>query len=68
MLGKLQQGALQENWQVDWAQLKSLTSKAQTAAQEGDHSTSIRSYGRAVSFLMDQLRNQSDASSSSVEL
>ena len=68
MLSKLQQGALQENWQVDWAQLKSLTSKAQTAAQQGDHSTSIRSYGRAVSFLMEQLRNQSDASSSSVEL
>ena len=68
MLNKLQQGALRENWQVDWAQLKTLTSEAQKAEQSGDHSTSIRSYGRAVSFLMDQLRNQSDASSSSVEL
>ena len=68
MLDKLQEGALRENWQVDWAQLKSLTGKAQKAAQAGDHSSSIRSYGRAVSFLMDQLRNQSDASSSSIEL
>lgn len=68
MLDKLQQGALRENWQVDWAQLKALTSHAESATKNQDHSTSIRSYGRAVSFLMDQLRNQSDASSSSVEL
>jgi len=68
MLKKLQQGALRENWQVDWAQLKALTSHAESATKNQDHSTSIRSYGRAVSFLMDQLRNQSDASSSSVDL
>ncbi len=68
MLRKLQEGALRENWKVDWAQLKALTSHAESATKNRDHSTSIRSYGRAVSFLMDQLRNQSDASSSSVEL
>jgi protein phosphatase len=68
MLRKLQEGALRENWKVDWAQLKALTSHAESATKNRDHSTSIRSYGRAVSFLMDQLRNQNDASSSSVEL
>ena len=68
MLRKLQEGALQQNWQVDWNQLKALTSHAESATKNRDHSTSIRSYGRAVSFLMDQLRNQTDASNSSIEL
>jgi protein phosphatase len=68
MLRKLQEGALRENWTVDWVQLKALTSHAESATKNRDHSTAIRSYGRAVSFLMDQLRNQTDASSSSVEL
>ncbi len=67
MLRKLQE-ALRENWSVDWAQLKALTSHAESATKNRDHSTAIRSYGRAVSFLMDQLRNQTDASSSSVKL
>jgi protein phosphatase len=68
MLRKLQEGALRENWKVDWPQLKSLTNKAEQATSQEDHSTAIANYGRAVSFLMDQLRNQEDASSSSIEL
>ena len=68
MLRKLQEGALRENWKVDWAQLKALTSHAESATKNRDHSTSIRSYGRAVSFLMEQLRNQNDGNSSSVDL
>lgn len=68
MLRKLQEGALRENWTVDWPQLKALINHAESATKNKDHSTAIRSYGRAVSFLMDQLRNQTDASSSSIEL
>lgn len=68
MLHKLQEGALQENWKVDWPQLKSMTNKAEQATSQEDHSTAIAEYGRAVSFLMDQLRNQEDAGSSSIEL
>jgi protein phosphatase len=68
MLRKLQQGALREDWKVDWPQLKSLISTAEEATKNKDHSGSIRSYGRALSFMMDQLRNQHDASSSSIDL
>lgn len=68
MLRKLKAGALKESWQVDWAELNQLTSQADSANRNQDHSASIRSYGRAISFMMDQLRNQSDASSSSVDL
>lgn len=68
MLGKIEQGAMSEDWKVDWDHLKTFTSRAEAATKNKDHSTSIRSYGRAVSFLMEQLRNQTDAGSSSVDL
>ena len=64
MISKIEHGARQENWRVDWQQLKKLTQLAETAAANEDHASSIRSYGRAVSLLMDQLRNQSGSSSS----
>lgn len=67
MLRKLQEGALRENWKVDWPQLKKLIGQAEEATKNKDHSTSIRSYGRALSFLMDQLRNQ-DGSNSTIDL
>lgn len=68
IIRKIEAGAREQDWKVDWDQLKKLTQLAETAAANQDHPTSIRSYGRAVSFLMDQLRNQADSSSSSIEL
>ncbi|MEL7498017.1 MAG: PP2C family serine/threonine-protein phosphatase [Planctomycetota bacterium] len=68
MIDKIEAGARDQGWKVDWDQLKKLTRHAETAAGNQDHSSSIRSYGRAVSFLMDQLRNQTDSSNSSIEL
>lgn len=41
MLRKLQEGALRENWKVDWPQLKSMTGKAEQATSQEDHSTAI---------------------------
>lgn len=68
ILAQLQDGAMEQNWKIDWDHLKSLIAEAESANAANNHSQSIRSYGRAVSFLMDQLRNQNDASSSSIEL
>lgn len=68
MIGKIETGAREQGWKVDWEQLKKLTNHAETAASNQDHASSIRSYGRAVSFLMDQLRHQNDGSNSSIEL
>lgn len=62
MLKRLQEGALREDWKVDWKQLKALTSHAEAAMANRDFATAINSYGRAVSFLMDQLRNQDGGS------
>ena len=67
-ISKLKQGALDEGWKVDWDHWNSLISEAETAVKGKDFSRSIRAYGRAISFLMDQLRNQNDASTSSIDL
>ena len=68
ILKQLQAGAVRKDWKVDWKHLKSLISEAKTALKGGDHSKAIRSYGQAISFLMDQLRNQHQTSDSSIEL
>lgn len=68
IIAKIEAGAREQNWKVDWEQLKKLTNHAETAVENLDYSSAIRSYGRAICFLMDQLRNQGDASSSSLEL
>jgi protein phosphatase len=68
ILKQLQQGAIEQEWKVDWEQLKSLIAQAEASIKKKDFSGSIRSYGRAISFLMDQLRNQGDASSSTIDL
>ena len=68
MLSQLQIGAIEQDWKIDWDQLNALIAEAEAASANNNHSQSIQFYGRAVSFLMDQLRNQNDASSSSIEL
>ena len=68
ILNQIQSGAKEQKWKIDWDQLKKLTAEAEAATKAKDHSRSIRAYGRAVSFLMDQLRNQGDAGSSSIDL
>ncbi len=66
-LKQLQKGAVDQNWRVDWEQWKSMIAIAETAVKAKDYPSSIRAYGRAISFLMDQLRNQA-ANSSSIDL
>lgn len=68
ILLKLQKGATKQDWKIDHERLDALTNHAETAMQNQDHSTAIRSYGRAISFMMDQLRNQGDGSSSAIDL
>ena len=64
VIGKVKKGAKDEEWAIDWSVLDKLVKAAEAATAKKDHSGSIRLYGRAVSFLMDQLRNQSDSDSS----
>lgn len=67
MIGKVKKGAVAQEWAIDWAALDKLVKGAEAATAKKDHSGAIRSYGRAVSLLMDQLRNQ-NASDSSIDI
>ena len=64
MISKVKKGAEDQAWSIDWSALDKLVKGAEAAASKKDHSGSIRLYGRAVSFLMDQLRNQGSGDSS----
>ena len=64
MISKVKKGAEDQEWSIDWSALDKLIKGAEAATNKKDHSGSIRLYGRAVSFLMDQLRNQSNSDSS----
>ena len=67
MISKVKAGAQSEKWAIDWAALEKLVKGAEAATSKKDHSGAIRSYGRAVSLLMDQLRSQ-NAGDSSIDL
>jgi protein phosphatase len=64
MLRQLQKGAEEQNWKVDWEQWKSLIATAEVCVSKKDYTGAIQAYGKAVSFLMDQLRNQQSGGSS----
>lgn len=68
ILKQLQIGAVEQDWKVDWKQLKGMVSDAESALKEGKPSRAVRVYGGSISFLMDQLRNQHGESNSSVDL
>ena len=68
ILNQLQMGAVEQDWKVDWKQLKARVADAQAALKQGNSSRAVRVYGGSISFLMDQLRNQHGESSSSIDL
>lgn len=68
ILKQLQMGAVEQDWKVDWKQLKARVADAESALKQGNASHAVRVYGGSISFLMDQLRNQHGESSSSVDL
>ena len=68
ILNQLQMGAVEQDWKVDWKQLKARVADAQAALKQGNSSRAVRVYGGSISFLMDQLRNQHGESGSSIDL
>lgn len=68
LITEVQQGAAKKDWKVDWEQLKKLVAEAEAFVKAKQFSKAVASYGRAISFMMDQLRNQNSGSSSSIDL
>ena len=68
LLKELETGAVAKEWKVDWDQLKGLVTTAESAVSNKQFSKAVAAYGRAISFMMEQLRNQNSDSGSSVDL
>ncbi len=68
VLKTLQSGAQEQQWELDWDELKRQISEAETAVGAKNFPLAVRGYGRAISFMMEKLRNQTDGSSSSIDL
>jgi PPM family protein phosphatase len=64
---QLQSGAEEQNWRVDWEHWRGFISTAEQCYQKKDFTGAIQAYGRAISFLMDQLRNN-QGSDSTIDL
>lgn len=60
---QLQKGAEEQNWKVDWEQWKSLIATADASVSKKEYTGAIQAFGKAISFLMDQLRNQQSGGS-----
>lgn len=65
---QLQNGAEQQTWPIDFAQLKKMLSASNQAAEQKDFPSAIKGFSQAICWLMDQLRNNQEASSSSIDL
>jgi len=66
--GQLVEAAKKNDWGVDQAQLNSLSNEAKELTKKSEFPSAIRSYGKAISQLMESLRNHVDGSSSSLDL
>ncbi len=58
LVQQLRDAATNEKWNVDWDGFNSHNTQAAAAAQAGDPGQAVREYCHAISFMMEQLRNQ----------
>ena len=58
--GDLQRAAVEGKWNIDWPKMNRLVEKANESIKNGQQAMAIRCYARSISFLMDQLRHQSE--------
>jgi protein phosphatase len=65
---QLMNAAKQNQWQVNLTELTELSREAEGLTQKKEFSQAIRCYGRAITQMMEMLRNQTSGSSSSIDL
>ena len=58
VIQQLQEGARDQGWNINWDRINEMVAEAVAAKEKNDWPASIRAYGRSITFLMDQLRNQ----------
>jgi protein phosphatase len=57
-LDQLRQAATEEGWQISWSEVDQFRLAARNAAAGGGYPEAVRQYTGAISFMMDQLRQQ----------
>jgi protein phosphatase len=55
---ELRQAARAEDWAIDWSRFDAHASQGAAAAQAGEFVRAIREYCHAISFMMNELKNQ----------
>lgn len=65
---QLQDGAQKQKWPVDFDQMNKMLSASNQAADQEDFRKAIKGFSRTICWMMDQLRNNQEASSSSIDL
>lgn len=68
VLKKLRSGAVQQNWNIDTEELDRRVNEAEAFVKAKQFPKAVHQYGRTISFMMEKLRNQTDASDSSIDL
>jgi protein phosphatase len=68
LLAKLRAGAIEQNWNIDTAELDRRIGEAEAAVKSKQFPQAVRQYGRTISFMMEKLRNQNTDSDSSIDL
>jgi protein phosphatase len=58
ILDQVRDAAAHGDWVVDWSKVDSTTAAAVEAVKTGNYATAVREYCRAISLLMQELRNQ----------
>jgi hypothetical protein len=70
MMEELRQAAVDEDWTINWPPIDRHCQAAEKAAQARDHVQSLHQYAHAISYTMNELREQrrKRKSDSSIEL
>ncbi len=58
---QLQEAATDNRWSIQWPRFASLRDSARAAAAQKNYAEAARSYCRAISFMMEELRRQKSA-------
>jgi protein phosphatase len=57
---QLRDAAAEEHWQIDWDRFNAYGARATAASQKQNYAQTVREHCHAISFMMDQLRHQSE--------
>ena len=57
---QLRDAAAEEHWQIDWDKFNSFGARAAAASHKQNYAETVREHCHAISFMMDQLRHQSE--------